>query len=71
MKQFIKNGIPSSTYLVLATISLLGMGKIEAKDAFDWIATEPPILVASSIIGRLLNDLLSHGVYIVYIYLLN
>ncbi|PHT73342.1 hypothetical protein T459_24127 [Capsicum annuum] len=60
MEQYIKNGIASSGYLLLATISWLGMGKQETKDAFDWIATEPPILVASCMIGRLTNDLLSH-----------
>ncbi|PHT51904.1 hypothetical protein CQW23_06366 [Capsicum baccatum] len=60
MEQYIKNGIASSGYLLLATISWLGMGKQATKDAFDWIATEPPILVASCMIARLTNDLLSH-----------
>ncbi|KAM3320959.1 hypothetical protein P3S67_008161 [Capsicum chacoense] len=60
MEQYMKNGIASSGYLLLATISWLGMGKQATKDAFDWIATEPPILVASCMIGRLTNDLLSH-----------
>ncbi|KAK4727534.1 hypothetical protein R3W88_032451 [Solanum pinnatisectum] len=60
MEQYMKNGIPSSGYVLIATNSWLGMGKVATKDAFDWIATEPPILVASSIIARLLNDLLSH-----------
>ncbi|MCD9638745.1 hypothetical protein HAX54_022888 [Datura stramonium] len=56
-----KNGIPSSSTPCLAIASLLGMGNNEAtKEAFDWIATEPPILVASSIIARLLNDIVSH-----------
>ncbi|KAG5569797.1 hypothetical protein H5410_059563 [Solanum commersonii] len=60
MEQYMKNGIPTSGYLLLATTSLLGMGETATKDAFDWLTTEPPILVASCIITRLLNDLLSH-----------
>ncbi|PHT73361.1 hypothetical protein T459_24146 [Capsicum annuum] len=59
-EEYMKNGIPSSTYLLIATTSWLGMGKIATKDAFDWISTEPPILVAACIIARLVNDLVSH-----------
>ncbi|TMW98623.1 hypothetical protein EJD97_003794 [Solanum chilense] len=62
MEQYIKNGIPSSTYLLLATTSWLGMGDVATKDAFDWISNEPTILVASSIIARLLNDLVTHEI---------
>ncbi|KAL3322567.1 hypothetical protein AABB24_039925 [Solanum stoloniferum] len=62
MEQYVKNGALSSTYHLLATTFLLGMGDVATKDAFDWIATEPPILVASGIIARLLNDLVSHEI---------
>ncbi|XP_006363765.1 (-)-germacrene D synthase-like [Solanum tuberosum] len=62
MEQYIKNGIPSSTYLLLATTSWLGMGDAATKDAFDWISNEPTILVASCIIARLLNDLVTHEI---------
>ncbi|KAG5581740.1 hypothetical protein H5410_052367 [Solanum commersonii] len=60
MEQYMKNGIPSSGYLLLATTSWLAMGNITTKDVFDWIGTEPPILVASCCITRLLNDRSSH-----------
>lgn len=62
-----KNGAPSSTYHLIATTSWLVMGEVATKDAFDWIATEPLILVASGIIARLLNDLVTHEVYMIYI----
>uniref|UniRef100_A0A1S4B0K1 Sesquiterpene synthase-like n=1 Tax=Nicotiana tabacum TaxID=4097 RepID=A0A1S4B0K1_TOBAC len=62
MEEYIKNGIPSSTYLLLATTSWLGMGEVATKAAFDWISTEPTILVASCIIARLLNDLVTHEI---------
>ncbi|KAK6783899.1 hypothetical protein RDI58_017353 [Solanum bulbocastanum] len=60
MEQYMKNGISTSVYVQIAATSWLGMGKVATKDAFDCIATEPPILVVSCIIRRLLNDLLSH-----------
>ncbi|PHU07961.1 hypothetical protein BC332_24450 [Capsicum chinense] len=60
MEQYVKNGIITGGLLLLASTFWLGIGKIATKDAFDWMATEPPILVAASLIGRLLNDLQSH-----------
>ncbi|KAK4710992.1 hypothetical protein R3W88_005505 [Solanum pinnatisectum] len=63
MEQYMKNGTRSSTYHLIATTSWLGMGEVATKDVFDWIATEPLILVASGTIARLLNDLATHEVY--------
>nr|NP_001239042.2 terpene synthase 16 [Solanum lycopersicum]AEP82781.1 TPS16 [Solanum lycopersicum] len=60
MEEYMKSGISTSAYVQVATTSWLGMGNVATKDSFDWIVNEPPILVASSIIARLLNDLLSH-----------
>ncbi|KAM3382980.1 terpene synthase 17 isoform X1 [Capsicum galapagoense] len=60
MEKYMKNGIITGGLLLLASTFWLGIGKIATKDAFDWMATEPPILVAGSLIGRLLNDLQSY-----------
>ncbi|KAM3320962.1 terpene synthase 17-like isoform X1 [Capsicum chacoense] len=60
LEKYMKNGIITGGLLLLASTFWLGIGKIAAKDAFDWMATEPSILVAGSLIGRLLNDLKSH-----------
>ncbi|CAN4094297.1 unnamed protein product [Withania somnifera] len=60
MEQYMKNGFVSSGYLLVAAISWLDMGNVATKDACDWLAAEPPILVASCVIARLLNDLTSH-----------
>ncbi|KAM3216242.1 hypothetical protein P3L10_025683 [Capsicum annuum] len=56
MEQYIKNGILTSGCRFIATIYCLGMGKVATKDAFDWLATEPPILDACCIIARLLEN---------------
>ncbi|CAN4094308.1 unnamed protein product [Withania somnifera] len=47
MEQYMKNGFVSSGYLLVAAISWLDMGNVATKDACDWLAAEPPILVAS------------------------
>ncbi|XP_060191001.1 sesquiterpene synthase 15b-like isoform X2 [Lycium barbarum] len=60
MEEYMKNGIQSSTSPCLATVSLLGMGNKATKEAYDWFASEPPILVASGITARLSNDIVSH-----------
>lgn len=63
MEQYMKNGISTGAHILLTTTSWLAMGNVATKDAFDWAANEPSILVASCIIARLLNDLVSHEVY--------
>ncbi|KAG5596794.1 hypothetical protein H5410_038026 [Solanum commersonii] len=60
MEEYMMNGIHTSTVPDLSTACWLGMGDEATKEAFEWITTEPPIVVASSIIGRLLNDIASH-----------
>ncbi|KAF3650138.1 putative embryonic protein DC-8-like isoform X1 [Capsicum annuum] len=60
LKQYIKNGIPSSGCQLFATACCVGLGKVATKDALDWLASEPPILDALCNIGRLLNDFTSH-----------
>ena len=47
---------------LLSTISLVGMGDIVTKDAFEWLANGPKILRASNIIFRLMDDLVSSKV---------
>ncbi|XP_049346022.1 sesquiterpene synthase 15b-like [Solanum verrucosum] len=60
MEEYMMNGIQTSTVPYVSTACWLGMGDEATKEAFEWITTEPPILVASSIISRLLNDIVSH-----------
>uniref|UniRef100_M1B7I4 Sesquiterpene synthase n=1 Tax=Solanum tuberosum TaxID=4113 RepID=M1B7I4_SOLTU len=66
MEEYMMNGIHTSTVPDLSTACWLGMGDEATKEAFEWITTEPPIIVASSIISRLLNDIVSHEVYYDY-----
>ena len=53
----------TSAYPMLTTVSFLGMGDIVTKEAFDWSFTIPKIIIASSIIGRLVDDIRTHKVF--------
>ena len=54
--------LESSGLPMLTTISFLGMGDIVTKEAFDWAFSNPKIIKASSIIGRLMDHMKSHKV---------
>ncbi|XP_057458988.1 (-)-germacrene D synthase-like [Lotus japonicus] len=53
------NGVGSST-LRLLIISFIGLGEFSTKELIDWIFTNPTIIEAISIIGRLVDDMASH-----------
>ncbi|KAG8387542.1 hypothetical protein BUALT_Bualt02G0031900 [Buddleja alternifolia] len=63
MEEYMMVGLVSSTYMVLPTTSLVGMGSLVTKETFEWISNEPLIIRASSAIGRLMNDLVGYGIH--------
>jgi (-)-germacrene D synthase len=62
MDEYMKIALASSTHEMLAITSLVGMGDIITKDAFEWILNDPKVLRALKVIGRLLDDIVSHEV---------
>ena len=62
MEEYMHVALKSSGLPMLTTISFLGMGDIVTKKAFDWTFINPKIITASSIIGRLMDDMKSHKV---------
>ncbi|KAH0656147.1 hypothetical protein KY290_031771 [Solanum tuberosum] len=60
MEEYMKNGIETSVIPNLTAASWLGMGDEATKETFKWIITQPSILIPSSIIARLLNDIVTH-----------
>ena len=54
--------LKSSGLPMLTTISFLGMGDIVTKKAFDCTFINPKIITASSVIGRLMDEMKSHKV---------
>nr|Q5SBP6.1 RecName: Full=Germacrene-D synthase; AltName: Full=(-)-germacrene D synthase [Ocimum basilicum]AAV63786.1 germacrene D synthase [Ocimum basilicum] len=63
MDEYMKLALVSGAYMMLATTSLVGiLGDPITKQDFDWITNEPPILRAASVICRLMDDVVGHGI---------
>ncbi|ONI12964.1 hypothetical protein PRUPE_4G194700 [Prunus persica] len=56
MEEYMHVATTSVGNTLLSTISLLGMGDVVTKEAFEWLFSNPKILRASNIIFRLMND---------------
>lgn len=66
MEEYMNNALVSCGYSMLVTTSFMGMGDSVTKEVFDWIFSDPPIIKASTIISRLMDDIVSHKVYIIF-----
>ncbi|CAA2986773.1 (-)-germacrene D synthase [Olea europaea subsp. europaea] len=60
-EEYIKVALVTSGYMLLSTTSLVGMGELVTKEAFDWISSEPLSVRASSMIARLMDDMVGRG----------
>ncbi|KAL4619167.1 hypothetical protein ACB092_06G060100 [Castanea dentata] len=60
MEEYMHVALKTSGYPMLTAISFLGMDDIVTKEAFDWVFSNPKIITASSVIGRLMDDMKSH-----------
>ncbi|KDP35929.1 hypothetical protein JCGZ_09901 [Jatropha curcas] len=58
--EYLPNGATSSSYGVIAAVSFIGMEKFAGFKEYEWLKADPKIANASKIIGRLLNDIVSH-----------
>ena len=64
VEEYMKVSIVSCGYMMASTTSLVGMGDQVSKRDFDWIINEPPVVLASSTICRLMDDLVGEEVRI-------
>ncbi|KAK9269516.1 hypothetical protein L1049_001291 [Liquidambar formosana] len=60
MEEYMHVALVTSGSYMLATTSFVGMGDIVTKETFEWMFNEPEIAKASSIICRLMDDMVSH-----------
>ncbi|CBI20476.3 (-)-germacrene D synthase [Vitis vinifera] len=60
LDEYMSNALVSSGYSMLITTSFVGMGDIATKEAFDWVFSDPKMVRASSVICRLMDDIVSH-----------
>ncbi|KAK9268344.1 hypothetical protein L1049_000093 [Liquidambar formosana] len=59
-EEYMHVALVTSGYYMLATASFVGMGDIVTKETFEWFFNEPRIAKASTIIARLMDDLVGH-----------
>ncbi|KAL2476209.1 Alpha-humulene/(-)-(E)-beta-caryophyllene synthase [Abeliophyllum distichum] len=70
LEEYMKVGMPSSTYILMSAAAFAGInGELVSKEAFEWLASDPLILQASEIIGRLMNDLFEQKISAVGCYM--
>ncbi|KAJ0044678.1 hypothetical protein Pint_04339 [Pistacia integerrima] len=62
LDEYMTAALVTSAYSMLATTSFVGMGNIVTKEAFEWLFTNPKMIKASSVICRLMDDMVSHKV---------
>ncbi|GLT83475.1 hypothetical protein SLE2022_017630 [Rubroshorea leprosula] len=60
MEEYMQVVVISTGYAMLITSSFVGMGKVATKKAFDWISNGPKMAKASTIICRLMDDIVPH-----------
>nr|AJD19683.1 sesquiterpene synthase Tps3 [Cucumis melo] len=59
-EEYMKVAIVSTCFYVYVPISFVGMGVAASQEVFEWVESDPMLLKASGIIGRLMNDITSH-----------
>ncbi|CAI8617516.1 unnamed protein product [Vicia faba] len=60
MEEYMALGIANSGYYLLTATSFIGMGCIATEEVFKWLTNNPKIVNASSIICRIMNDIVSN-----------
>ncbi|CAL5409992.1 unnamed protein product [Camellia sinensis] len=61
-EEYLSISVMSSGYPMLAVQSLVGIGKIATKEAFDWVLNVPKIVESCALIARLVDDIQTHKV---------
>ena len=57
-----------TSFLPFSTFTFVGRGPIATMDSMDWVLSDPKIVKATSVIGRLLNDMVGHKVRLIHTY---
>ncbi|KAJ1441933.1 Terpenoid cyclases/protein prenyltransferase alpha-alpha toroid [Sesbania bispinosa] len=60
VEEYMGVALVTSAYHMLAVTSFIGMGSIATEKAFQWLTNNPKIVNASTIICRLMDDIVSH-----------
>ncbi|XP_059444040.1 (-)-germacrene D synthase-like isoform X2 [Corylus avellana] len=60
MDEYMRIALVTTGYNMLATTSLVGMGDVVTKEAFEWLFKNPKLVRASEVVCRLMDDIVSH-----------
>ncbi|KAG4177007.1 hypothetical protein ERO13_A11G281100v2 [Gossypium hirsutum] len=60
MEEYMRNAVVSFGYIMATIVSFVGMGDFVTPEIFIWASNNPKITYASSIVGRLMDDVASH-----------
>ena len=60
--EYVRNGLTTSAYGVLMAASFLGMEEVAGGEEYEWLKSNPKIIKAGKMIGRLMNDIVGHEV---------
>ncbi|KAK2383267.1 (-)-germacrene D synthase [Trifolium repens] len=60
VEEYMALGIVNSGYYLITTTSFIGMGCIATEEIFQWLTNNPKIVNATSIIARLMDDIVSN-----------
>ncbi|KAI4356604.1 hypothetical protein L6164_000615 [Bauhinia variegata] len=60
LEEYLDIALTSSGYPLVTTISFVGMGPIATEEVFQWLSSSPKIVRASSIVARLMDDVVSN-----------
>ncbi|KAJ0103672.1 hypothetical protein Patl1_04408 [Pistacia atlantica] len=60
IEEYLSVALLTSGHLTLAATSFVGMGDVVTEESFEWVLSNPKIVKASAIIGRLMNDIAGH-----------
>jgi hypothetical protein len=62
VEEYMALGIVNSGYYLITATSFIGMGCIATEEIFQWLTNNPKIVNATSIIARLMDDIVSNEV---------
>ncbi|GMJ05158.1 terpene synthase 21 [Hibiscus trionum] len=60
VEEYMANALVSSGYIMVTITCFVGMGDVVTEDTFNWASNNPKIVRASTIIARLMDDIVSH-----------
>lgn len=61
--EYLKNGFSTTTYWALSSALMTQMDELDIKD-YQWMQKNPKVFEATALIGRLMNDIKAHPVWL-------